>query len=269
MFMTNGALDANSRSGRAVANRRPRTVSRVSLIFVGLLAVSPSAWSYNFIPTTEEWATWPPYCRASYAGISYLKTREFGEQISQSEIDHWTKVLGKTASGLWHYCAGLAEYSRAMVETDPQQRLFNLREASNESLYMYGRLGPNDPLFVEIATFYAQTRFDLGEKDEAKQILTDAIKARPEVDRPYLVLSAMIRRSGNTEGAIDMLEQGNKATSYQSAEINYTLGLLYVDRHAYAPAQECAKRAYALGYPLPGLKKKLEKAGQWSSESEE
>ena len=46
-------------------------------------------------------------------------------------------------------------------------------------------------------------------------------------------------------------------------EPHYNLGLLYVDEKNYPKAREHAKRAYSLGYPLPGLKVKLEKLGEW------
>jgi len=243
---------------------RARLARFLRLSFASIVLIAPSvAWSYSFVPTSEEWATWPPYCQAAYASIGYLRTKEFGGQISNAEIEHWQSVLGNSWLGIWHYCAGLAEYGRVNFEPDPQQRLHFLREAHDESLYVYRRLGPKDPLFFEVATLYAQAKYDLGERTEAIGILDDAIEKGPTVDRPYLVLSSLRRRSGDIQGAIDILTQGNASTNFASAEINYALGLLYADRGAYASAMECAKRAYALGYPLPGLKKKLEKAGQW------
>lgn len=49
----------------------------------------------------------------------------------------------------------------------------------------------------------------------------------------------------------------------ESAEINYNAGLLYLNLQDYDSAKSYAKRAYALGYPLPGLRKKLMKLGVW------
>lgn len=45
------------------------------------------------------------------------------------------------------------------------------------------------------------------------------------------------------------------------AELNYNLGLLLVDLKNYDEALESAKKAYAAGYPLQGLKNKLLNAG--------
>jgi hypothetical protein len=51
-----------------------------------------------------------------------------------------------------------------------------------------------------------------------------------------------------------------------SAEAHYNLGLLYVRSGEYAEARTHAGRAYALGYPLPGLRDQLDRAGQWRSD---
>jgi tetratricopeptide (TPR) repeat protein len=50
-----------------------------------------------------------------------------------------------------------------------------------------------------------------------------------------------------------------------SADSHYNLGLLYAKRKDYAKAREHARVAYDAGYPLPGLRRQLERAGQWRS----
>jgi tetratricopeptide (TPR) repeat protein len=48
-----------------------------------------------------------------------------------------------------------------------------------------------------------------------------------------------------------------------SAEAHYNLGLLYVEEARFDDALVHANRAYDLGYPLPGLRAKLTRAGYW------
>ena len=48
-----------------------------------------------------------------------------------------------------------------------------------------------------------------------------------------------------------------------SSEIYYNMGLLYVDTKDFANAKIAAEKAYGLGYPLPGLKNQLVRAGYW------
>lgn len=49
----------------------------------------------------------------------------------------------------------------------------------------------------------------------------------------------------------------------QNPNILYNAGLLYFDLKDYDKALSYAKRAYAAGFPLQGLKFKLEKVGKW------
>ncbi|MDH4053936.1 MAG: ABC transporter permease [Gammaproteobacteria bacterium] len=46
-------------------------------------------------------------------------------------------------------------------------------------------------------------------------------------------------------------------------ELNYNLGLLYVDLKEYALAREAAQIAYSSGFPLAGLRAKLQRLGEW------
>lgn len=48
-----------------------------------------------------------------------------------------------------------------------------------------------------------------------------------------------------------------------SADAHYNLGLIEFERKNYDAALEHAQVAYAAGYPLPGLRKKLEGLGKW------
>ncbi|MBK8750852.1 MAG: hypothetical protein IPL99_04020 [Candidatus Competibacteraceae bacterium] len=44
---------------------------------------------------------------------------------------------------------------------------------------------------------------------------------------------------------------------------DFGMGLLYFDLKQYGLAKQYAQKAYQLGYPLPGLRKKLASVGQW------
>lgn len=52
-----------------------------------------------------------------------------------------------------------------------------------------------------------------------------------------------------------------------SVDAHYNLGLVYFDLGNFPKAREHASLAYSGGYPLPGLREKLKKAGQWVTES--
>jgi tetratricopeptide (TPR) repeat protein len=71
----------------------------------------------------------------------------------------------------------------------------------------------------------------------------------------------LIARDRKKEG----LEQLRAAESLgaSSANFHYNLGLAYFDVGHYDSSLEHAKKAYDLGFPLPGLKDKLKRAGKW------
>jgi tetratricopeptide (TPR) repeat protein len=49
-----------------------------------------------------------------------------------------------------------------------------------------------------------------------------------------------------------------------SPELNYNAGLLYFELGNYARARRHAHAAYGGGFPLPGLRTRLQKAGEWA-----
>lgn len=82
-------------------------------------------------------------------------------------------------------------------------------------------------------------------------------------DAMVKVLHGMfLMRSGKKPEAVEKLEQA-AALDQSNANIQYNLGLAYFDAGDYASALESAKRAYAAGFPLPGLMNKLKRAGKW------
>jgi tetratricopeptide (TPR) repeat protein len=232
-------------------------------VAVVLLFASQPSFAFTFVPSSDEWATWPAYCRARYATIDYLvQGTDFANQVSAPEIAHWSAVVGPVFQHVHHYCAGLVEYQHALTDNNRQDRQFHLGEALGDTKYIFDRMEMTDPLAPDVAALLAQIQIELGHPDIAEQVLDRVMSAQPTADRPYLVMSTLKRKGKNPQEAIDVLEQGNKLTSYKSAEINYALGLLYFDRHDYAAARECATRAYALGYPLPGLRNKLKRVDE-------
>jgi tetratricopeptide (TPR) repeat protein len=68
--------------------------------------------------------------------------------------------------------------------------------------------------------------------------------------------------TGQPDKALAMYQQA-AALEPENATINYNLGLTYFKKKEFEQANKYAKKAYALGFPLPGLKNKLIEAGQW------
>ena len=89
-----------------------------------------------------------------------------------------------------------------------------------------------------------------------------AERFRPDDHMVKMLHGLYMLRLGRHQQAIDKLEQAS-ANDVNDANLFYNLGLAYLDLRKYDLALENAHRAYALGFPLPGLKNRLQRAGQW------
>lgn len=102
----------------------------------------------------------------------------------------------------------------------------------------------------------------VGAKYSVECYFDRAIRFKPNDTAVRAIYSNYLLKLGQTDKAIDQL---NVAVGLQPEDptINYNLGLLYVQKKDYGQARTYAKKAYELGFPLPGLKNKLVEAGKW------
>lgn len=84
----------------------------------------------------------------------------------------------------------------------------------------------------------------------------------PDDANIYVLNGVYLHRKGDYEGAKSSWKAAVSIDG-ESAEAHYNLGLLYVRLEDYSSAVKHAQLAYELGYPLPGLKEKLERSGHW------
>ncbi|MCX9156854.1 hypothetical protein OPU71_12035 [Niveibacterium sp. 24ML] len=67
---------------------------------------------------------------------------------------------------------------------------------------------------------------------------------------------------GRRDEAIKLLQEAEKAAT-EDPNLYYNLGLAFFDLKRYDDSLKYAHMAYALNYPLPGLREKLKRAGIW------
>ena len=82
----------------------------------------------------------------------------------------------------------------------------------------------------------------------------------PQDGTSFLIYGVYLARNGLRREALAELEKAVKLLP-DNSEVNYNLGLVYFDLKDYETSQMYAQRAYALGFPLPGLRRKLAAAG--------
>ena len=89
-----------------------------------------------------------------------------------------------------------------------------------------------------------------------------AIQFRPDDADVYMIYGAHLMKAGTPAQAIVQLSKAVEIND-ASANAHYNLGLAYVEIKDYDKALTHAQKAYALGFPLPGLRNMLQKVGKW------
>jgi tetratricopeptide (TPR) repeat protein len=119
---------------------------------------------------------------------------------------------------------------------------------------------PNHPRGLQLK---AEIAMKLGKPQLAEQSFRKAIELYPHTTSTYILYAVFLQQNGKLDAA-----EANYKTALNaepnSAAAHYNLGLLYCKKQQYAAANLHAQRAYALGYPLPGLRKKLMAVKAWN-----
>ena len=77
-----------------------------------------------------------------------------------------------------------------------------------------------------------------------------------------MIYGMYLSQKGRTGDALGKLEQA-RALGANDANLHYNLGLVYFNLGRFDEALASAHRAYALGFPLPGLRNMLTRNGHW------
>lgn len=89
-----------------------------------------------------------------------------------------------------------------------------------------------------------------------------AIEFRPDDEQVRAIYGITLLRDGKRSLAIEQLRKA-LTLAPNDANAHYNLGLAYFDEKRYEEARVEAKAAYALGFPLPGLRDMLKRENQW------
>jgi tetratricopeptide (TPR) repeat protein len=176
----------------------------------------------------------------------------------------------RNATGPWDYRT-VSESNRELVEgahftlgVETLQQKINRRHFGADIDYTL-RVFPNHPrallamkrlgdrekkLKVRGATYPVECYFDR------------AVRFAPDDPAVRIVFGHYLIDKGDAAGARKQLDLAREKAR-NDANLSYNLGLAYFDLKDYALAREYAKRAYELGFPLEGLKKKLLQVNQW------
>jgi tetratricopeptide (TPR) repeat protein len=198
-------------------------------LIVALLVFAPSAWAQMYCGELKN----------SFGPYDYTNPEHRGEPLDLVESGHFTPNVESLMSAQSGMIGGDLDYTlRAFPNhhraLQSMMRLSQREKKAKPAGAQYTvdcyfdralRFKPDDPIVLMLHGMFLNTR---GRLDEAIQQIEKAVELNPK-----------------------------------DANIHYNLGLLYFDKKNFAKSKQHAKIAYANGFPLPGLKNKLAKAGHW------
>lgn len=124
---------------------------------------------------------------------------------------------------------------------------------------------PNHPRALQsLVRFSAREKTDRlpGSSRTTTCFLKRAIVFAPNDLIPRMLLAKHYSQQGKVDDAVKVLQEADSMAP-GDANLAYNMGLLYVDKKQYDQALAYAHKAYQAGFPLPGLREKLKRAGQW------
>jgi tetratricopeptide (TPR) repeat protein len=224
--------------------------------------MATSAHGYSYGPENRaEWDGWPEYCKARFVVSDIGEDTEFAQLVAPDTVTLWQQRIGVCWNYLHHHCGAMLQLNRAKSARSANARRFALESAIREDRLAARFCPATDPFSANIATHTAMSLAAAGDLNKATQSVDWAIKNHPSHVQAYLVKSSVLRKAGKTTEARQVLEAGNEATDGTSAEIHNALGFAYLNAKNYEKAREHARKAYELGFPLPGLRDQLAVAG--------
>ena len=122
---------------------------------------------------------------------------------------------------------------------------------------------PNHPRGLMLA---AEFSLATGQHFFAEEHFRKSLAAYPRTASTYSVMGIYLFKRGDFSEAIDAYQKALEINP-DSAETHYNIGLAYFSRGMMDEARRHARKAYRLGFPLPGLRQKLEEAGAWNRNS--
>lgn len=89
-----------------------------------------------------------------------------------------------------------------------------------------------------------------------------ALRQKPDDGIVYMLWGNYLAKTNKPQDALKKYQEAVRLLP-DNGNVNYNAGLFYFNQKDYELAYQHAKKAYDAGFPLQGLKNKLQKAGKW------
>lgn len=234
----------------------------LAFVLLGSLFAS-SAHAYTFIPTEKEFARWSTKCKALYVSTTVGKKSKYHDRVPTSVVNSYRNAANVYGGGPWHYCSGLSYRDRAKSTFgDKKKRKGFFKRSIEEVTYTYRTMRKREPWSAEIGVTLSSLYRDTQDYKKGLDVLEEVLGRYGKYVPAYSSKALILKDMGKIEEAIAFLEGVDSQILETSSEINYFLGIFYIELKDVKNAKRYAEIAYKLGYPLPGLKNKIKRFTQ-------
>lgn len=255
-------------------HRRTYTIAVSAICGLLQLWTLPTLAESNDVESNAEWRAWPDVCRARYVAYHHELHEPMDpaweRTVSQASITKWAGIIGQPMwNDVHHYCRGLVRLhrykslSKASSKNYEMWREYNAKIAISEFNYTLKDKQYNPQFAAIMQASLAFAQHYSGDSRAAMLTVSEAIGNQPTIVDPYSAGYLILRELDRHDEALEILQKCFENTSGKSAENNYFLALEYLSRKDYDKAREYGQNAYKLGYPLQGVKKRLQALSKW------
>ncbi|WP_293264275.1 hypothetical protein [Neptunomonas sp.] len=115
---------------------------------------------------------------------------------------------------------------------------------------------------IKLRTLYGAKHYKQKMSTPAECYLQRAINFSPKDASSFMLYGILLHKIGDFDNALIQYKKAEQQSA-GSAEIQYNLGLLFIEMERFDEAKVYALKAYAQKFPLKGLMKRLKKSGHW------
>jgi len=242
---------------RLTGNRRFSTVliAQLCLLFCSGSAVAAA----NF--TEAEWIAWPSYCKAGFLASDWSRGSPYHGRMPEGQVRSLRQNHDVTVGipGVHHFCIGMIYTNRAKNMSAGPKLIETLRNAINEIEYSYSRMSPAAPKFSLVTAYYGTALYRSGKRQQAFDMWNKGIETKPDSRESYLAMAEILLSEKNPKEALEVLNRYESAKTGEAADVEAFLAFTYIELGMNDKAKEHADNAYQLGYPLPGLRNRIER----------
>ena len=193
------------------------------------------------LPATAVGASYCGDLKNAFGPFDYRKKASLVQETELVESAHFTPEVENLVKGKSSFVGGDLDYT---LRAFPNHH----RALASVAKLALRSKSPKDPAMKYSYTCYFER----------------AMRFAPNDDSVYAIYGTYLYKRGDVTGAVMEFERALDIKD-DNAPANYNLGLIYLQKKQYDAALKYAKRAYALDYPVQGLKNALVAAGKWDN----